>query len=139
MRACAKVETRQSHSLLAYIAKDCHLSQHFKHWFFAGSSDFTSIYKAKANVQTHQSIRFSHQRYINRHLINRTRIVFLTKALTSPSLCNFWYLARVIVILQLENRQNLVWLKRRFRCLLSEKRCSCEQARLSFRDGTQIL
>ena len=52
-------------------------------FFFAGSSDYTSIYKAKTNVQTHQSIRFSHQRHINRHLIKRTRFGFVTKALKS--------------------------------------------------------
>ena len=51
MRACANVQTPQSHSLLAYTATDCHLSQHFKHCFFAGSSDYTSIYKTKTNVQ----------------------------------------------------------------------------------------
>ena len=56
--------------------------------FFAVSSVYTSIYKAKTDVQTCQSIRCSHQRHINRHLIKRPRFGFVTKAPATPSLCN---------------------------------------------------
>ena len=63
------------------------------------------------------------------------RVWFCDQGSDKPELVQLWYIARVIIISQCEKCQNLVWLKWWFLCFLCEKRRSCEQARLSFRDG----
>ena len=86
-RACAKVQTRHSLSLLAYTANYRHLSQHLKHWYSALSSEYK-------NDQTRQTSLLALTYRIVRHTPFDQALEI---GFCEPEPMQRWFLARDIV------------------------------------------